>query len=158
MPDIYRAAASVLVLRPSSSEGYQMLLLHKPRKKDSWQLPQGGVEQGETVPVAALRELQEEAGIIGCRLLGESERVYAYDFPPSFRRFRPDNVKGQRIRYVFAEAPKDATVTVDGKEVDAFLWVDLSQVPLHIHRKEYAELVVSLYEEAMNILRQSMKS
>ena len=107
MLDHYRPAASVLVLRPSGGQGmqYEILLLHKPRKNDAWQLPQGGVEEGESVTQAAIRELQEEAGLTECRLIGVSPRVYQYDFPASFRRFRPDDVCGQRIQYVFALAP-----------------------------------------------------
>ncbi len=149
MPDVYRSAASVLVLRPvADGQGYQLLLLHKPRKKDAWQLPQGGVEQGEDTVRAALRELKEEASLSDCTVIGRSESVYQYDFPPAFRRFRPDNVCGQRIEYVFAMAKADAPVTVDGKEVDGFVWIDVSELEKYIKRFEYLELVGKLYEEA----------
>ncbi len=151
MEDVYRRAASILVLRPVE-RGYHILLLHKPRKRDAWQLPQGGVEDGESVTEAALRELNEEASLTGCRVLGVSERVYQYDFPASFRRFRPDNVKGQRIEYVFALAPHDATVTVDGKEVDNHAWIELSQLPQYVKRSEYVEIVTGLYDEALQQL------
>lgn len=153
--EVYRQAASVLVLRPSavcSPDGcttlYHILLLHKPRKNDAWQLPQGGVEKGESVTQAALRELKEEAGLAGCEVIGVSSVVYAYDFPASFRRFRPDNVKGQEIRYVFALAPKDAAVKVDQKEIDGFQWVVPEQLGKYLKRKQYLELTMKLYEEA----------
>ena len=50
MPDTYRSAASILVLRNAKRGGvkHELLLVHKPRKKDAWQLPQGGMEEGET--------------------------------------------------------------------------------------------------------------
>lgn len=152
MQEVYRRAASILVLRPVG-DSYEILLLHKPRKRDAWQLPQGGVEGSENVTEAALRELKEEAGLDGCRVLGVSARVYQYDFPESFRRFRPDNVKGQRIEYVFALAPKDASVTVDGVEVDNSVWVTLEQIPQYIKRREYLEIVKGLYAEAVEILK-----
>lgn len=159
MEDVYRHAASILVLRPvdpsttlRAGSGHQILLLHKPRKKDSWQLPQGGVEGNENVTEAALRELQEEAGLTGCTVIGTSEREYTYDFPPSFRRFRPDNVKGQLIKYVFALASKDAAVTVDGVEVDNSVWVGVDQLGQFIKRSEYLEIVKDLYNEALKIL------
>ncbi len=148
MQEIYRSAASILVLRPVD-DTHQILLLHKPRKKDAWQLPQGGVEAGENVTEAALRELKEEAGLDGCRVLGTSERIYQYDFPESFRRFRPDNVKGQRIQYVFALAPGDAVVKVDDKEVNGFVWVELAGLGQYVRRGEYLDLVQALYEEAL---------
>ena len=145
MPDTYRSAASILVLRPSPEgkgrEPYQILLLHKPRKRDAWQLPQGGVEAGETIGTAACRELKEEAGVEDITLFGESDRIYQYDFPPSFRRFRPDDVCGQKISFVFALAPKDLQVSVDGKEVDRHLWVSLQELSLYIKRKEYLILI-----------------
>lgn len=157
MHDVYRSAASVLVLRHAtgsdSGSDFRILLLHKPRKKDAWQLPQGGMEEGESVTEAAMRELKEEAGLTGCRALGMSGRVYQYDFPASFRSFRPDNVKGQRIEYVLALAHPDAAVRVDGKEVDGHAWVGAAQVYQYIRRKQYLELVKQLYKEAVSHVR-----
>ncbi|MEN9561479.1 MAG: hypothetical protein RIQ56_752 [Candidatus Parcubacteria bacterium] len=159
MSDRYRQAASVLLLRPvevcspgGCNEVYQLLLLHKPRKRDAWQMPQGGLEKGETVQEAALRELHEEAGITDCKVIGESSECYQYDFPSSFRRFRPDNVCGQCIHFVFALASKDLTITVDEKEIDAYVWVDVSQLKLYIQREEYRDLVEKMYDEALQIL------
>lgn len=156
MADVYRKAASIVVLRlaESGSPGspsHQVLLLHKPRKRDAWQLPQGGIEEGETTLEAALRELQEEASITGCRVLGTSQSVYQYDFPPSYRHFRPDNVKGQHIEYVFAQAPDDATVQVDRKEVDGFVWVDFADLSSYIKRGQYLGLVSELCREAVTL-------
>jgi 8-oxo-dGTP pyrophosphatase MutT (NUDIX family) len=147
MKEIYRSAASILVLRRHEG-AHQILLLHKPRKRDAWQLPQGGCEKGESMEQAAVRELKEEAGIGGVRILGTSAKVYQYDFPPSYRRFRPDNVKGQRIVFVLAVLEGDPPVQVDGKEVDQFAWATTQQLHLYIKRKEYVELVRGLYEEA----------
>ncbi|MBI2117274.1 NUDIX domain-containing protein [Candidatus Peregrinibacteria bacterium] len=153
--EVYRQAASVLLLRPSavcSSEGrgkhYEVLLLHKPRKRDAWQLPQGGVEEGEDIEKAALRELQEEAGIAQVTVVGRSREVYQYDFPASYRRFRPDHVRGQRIAYVFAVAMGDVPVTVDQQEIDGFVWVSLEQLPHYIRRRAYEDLVRRLVQEA----------
>ncbi len=152
MSDIYRQVASILVLRPHGST-YHVLLLHKPRKKDSWQIPQGGIEAGEDVPMAALRELNEEAGLTGCTILSQSEKTYKYDFPTSFRRFRPDNVRGQQIRFVTALAPANAVVNVDQKEIDNHVWVEKGQISKYLKRKEYLGLVNDLYDEAMTTIR-----
>lgn len=156
MRDVYRQAASILVVRPSevcTPDGceviYQLLLLHKPRKNDAWQLPQGGVEAGENTEQAAVRELMEEAGLGGCTVLGKSEHIYQYDFPPSYRRFRRDNVCGQHIEYVFALAPKDAAVKVDEKEVNSYAWIDIGQLGAYVKRPEYRVLVERLYKEAV---------
>jgi len=162
MDDVYRSAASVVVLRPTdvcSPDGcgtvYQILLLHKPRKKDEWQLPQGGVEAGESIEQAALRELMEEAGIADVRVIGTSPEKYKYDFPASFRRFRPDNVRGQCIEYVFALAPKETIVKVDGQEIDGHVWVLPEQLPLYIYREQYLECVEKLVQEAVAAAQKS---
>lgn len=164
MGEIYRVAASALVLRPVSvcapegcGEVHQVLLLHKPRKNDAWQLPQGGVETGETILQAALRELQEEAGITQAEVLGESSRRYQYDFPPTFRRFRPDNVRGQEIHFIIARVAADTTVNVDQREIDSFAWVDPEQLHLYIRREEYLELVRRVIQEAF-VLVENTKS
>lgn len=152
MPDCYRPCASLLLVRPRAGKPgvLEILLLRKPRKRDAWQLPQGGVEQGETVEEAALRELREEAGI-SARIIGVSKKCYQYDFPASFRRFRPDHVCGQCIRFVFA-VPGDASpIRVDGKEIEEHLWVLPQELPRYIKRRVYLQLVQQLWEEAKKL-------
>jgi putative (di)nucleoside polyphosphate hydrolase len=47
-----------------------------------WQMPQGGLDEGEDPYQAALRELYEETSIRSVRLLAESRRWHIYDLPP----------------------------------------------------------------------------
>lgn len=149
--DIYRSCASVAVFRSKKNGGYEMLLVHKPRKNDAWQLPQGGCEEGETVEEAAVREVREEAGITP-QLIDTSDYVYQYDFPKSYRRFRPDNVCGQRIEYVFATVEPDTEVTVDEEEIDRYVWVTADEIGGYIKRKEYLELAQKLYADGVALL------
>ncbi len=55
----YRAAGAI-VLR-GSGDDTEVLVIHRKRY-DDWSLPKGGVEDGETEPVAAVREVLEETG------------------------------------------------------------------------------------------------
>ncbi|KAI9319288.1 hypothetical protein BX666DRAFT_1924704, partial [Dichotomocladium elegans] len=66
------------------------LLVRKPRKHHAWQFPQGGIEPGERVSEAALREMREECGdALEARLLSTRPcGVYRYPFPPSFGKKR----------------------------------------------------------------------
>ena len=148
--EIYRSCASIAVFRPAG-DSFEILLVHKPRKKDAWQLPQGGVEEGETTPQAAIREVQEEAGGT-TEVMGVSDEVYQYDFPASYRRFRPDNVKGQRIEYVFATVSADTKVQVDNDEIDQFVWISKSQISEYIKRNEYLKLLEKLYDDGVALL------
>lgn len=47
----------------------------------SWQMPQGGIDEGETVEEAAIRELREETGTDSAQILRVSETKYTYDLP-----------------------------------------------------------------------------
>ncbi len=156
--EIYRQCASIAVLRPSSvcmlggcATLYEVLLVHKPRKNDAWQLPQGGCELGESLEEAAIREVQEEAGITPT-IIETSEQEYRYDFPRSYRKFRPDNVKGQCVKYVFATVDSGAQVRVDEKEIDGYAWVLPEQFSQYIDRDEYRNIVRKLYEDGVAIL------
>lgn len=106
------------------------------------------MEEGETVQQAALRELREETNVTDCQVHGESASVYEYTFPQGYRRFRPDNVKGQQIHFIFATAAHDVRVTVDGKEIDAYQWIDIRELGRYVKRKAYATLIRKLYDEA----------
>ena len=149
--DVYRACASVMVFR-STEDGYEFLLIHKPRKRDDWQLPQGGVEEGESSTEAALRELKEEAGVT-VETVGKSDLVYQYDFPPSYRRFRPDNVCGQRIEFTFAILKEGEKVQVDENEIDGHIWVLPGQESSYIKRKEYLGIVRKLSGEGLKYIK-----
>jgi hypothetical protein len=54
-------------------------------EKDAWQMPQGGIEPGETPREAALRELREEIGTDDVEILAESTRWLYYDCPRGTR-------------------------------------------------------------------------
>lgn len=43
---------------------------------DKWDLPKGKVEKGETIPVAAIREVEEECGISGVQIQHELNSTY----------------------------------------------------------------------------------
>ena len=155
--EVYRSAASILVLRPVSvcapkgcGTVYQVLLLNKPRRRDSWQLPQGGIEGKESVVDAALRELNEEANLEKVKILKKSTSVYQYDFPASYRRVRPDHVCGQRIEYVLALAPSDCAVRVDDHEIVGHVWVFPEEISRYVKRKEYRDFVKKLVREAVS--------
>ncbi len=48
----------------------------------SWQMPQGGIDDGEDPYPAALRELAEETGVTSVSLLAEAPHWMTYDLPP----------------------------------------------------------------------------
>jgi 8-oxo-dGTP diphosphatase len=56
-------AAGGVVLRRTSDGAPEVLLVHRPRY-DDWSIPKGKLEVGETHEAAAVREVQEETGLL----------------------------------------------------------------------------------------------
>ena len=71
--------------------GVGIVLLNKENKvlvakridnpKNFWQMPQGGVDEGEDFYHAALRELKEETSIISVKLIKEIKNKFTYILP-----------------------------------------------------------------------------
>src|ERR1700689_3023945 len=78
--DVVQAAGGLVVRRQSGL--LEIVVVHRPVQHD-WSFPKGKLEQGETLEMAALREVREETGMI-CdllRFIGTTEYV-ARTAPP----------------------------------------------------------------------------
>ena len=78
-------AAGGLVWRPAG-DNVEVLLVHRPRY-DDWSLPKGKLDPGETHEQAALREVEEEAGV-RCELGDELEPHVYTDNRDRLKRVR----------------------------------------------------------------------
>ncbi len=75
------------------------------KEGDAWQMPQGGVDPGEDVETAALRELGEEAGVVPAhvQLLARSKDEHFYDLPdPLIGKLWGGRYRGQRQTWFLA--------------------------------------------------------
>ena len=99
-------AAGGLVVRDG-----RVLLVHRPRY-DDWSLPKGKLDPGESFEEAALREVEEEAGL-RCELGLELPEVRYTD-----HRGRP-----KLVRYWLMRAPDDPAPFVANDEVDELVWL-----------------------------------
>ena len=48
---------------------------------DAWQMPQGGIDKGESPEQAVLRELEEETGTAKAEIIAETSTWLSYDLP-----------------------------------------------------------------------------
>lgn len=101
-----------------------------------WQMPQGGIDQGEDPLVAAKRELYEETGIRSVSLLGESEGWIDYDLPPQLvgialkGRFRGQTQKWFAFRFEGEESEIRINPPPEGHEAefDEWAWKPMDEV------------------------------
>jgi len=127
-----------------------------------WQFPQGGVDQGEVVEFAAIRETEEETGISVQNLspLGQTSDELYYDYPADIRTTpRTKKWKGQRQMWFavrFHGGPDDINLKAySHQEFSEWRWGDLAETPALIvpfKRKVYEELVIAFapYAKPMN--------
>ncbi len=98
-----------------------------------WQMPQGGIDEGEAPAGAVLRELAEEIGTADATIVGEHPDWLSYDLPPHLLgtalrgRFR-----GQRQRwFALRFGGTDDDIRLDGHaeiEFDDWRWVPLADL------------------------------
>jgi putative (di)nucleoside polyphosphate hydrolase len=95
-----------------------------------WQMPQGGIDEGERPFDAALRELREETNVTSVALLGEARDWYSYDLPPAATkrwkgRYRGQTQKWFALRFTGQEGEIDIESPGGGlhpPEFDAWRW------------------------------------
>jgi putative (di)nucleoside polyphosphate hydrolase len=104
----------------------------------SWQMPQGGVQKGEDMRLAAMRELKEEIGVSKASIIGESKQAYRYDFPDYLNhhsvykgKYRGQEQYWFALRFEGTDADIDLIAHNDheGPEFSQWKWVDLHEVP-----------------------------
>ena len=105
-----------------------VLLVHRPRY-DDWSFPKGKLEGGETWEEAALREVEEETGLV-CELGGEVGRThYEVDGLP------------KEVRYFAMTADGDARAQ---NEVDEVRWLPAGEAASLLSHDYDRELLSSL--------------
>ena len=100
----------------------------------SWQFPQGGLAENETLDECMYRELNEELGLLPehVRIVAKTEDWLYYNVPGNWAK-QNSNYRGQKqIWYLLQFVGYDHHINVRSfveQEFDAWRWVDLSELP-----------------------------
>lgn len=117
---------------------------------EAWQMPQGGIDDGEDAAGAALRELTEETGIAPSLvdIIARSKQEYYYDLPPELiGKLWQGKWRGQRQHWFlmrFKGTDDDVNIATAHPEFSRWQWVDASILPQLIvpfKRRLYEQLV-----------------
>jgi putative (di)nucleoside polyphosphate hydrolase len=137
--------------------GRHVFVGRRSNQPDAWQMPQGGVDGGESPVEAACRELAEEVGTTHALLLRESNRWITYDVPEKLRPSRwKGRWRGQAQKWfalAFTGKDEDIDIHAHDREFEAWKWAPARDLPGMIVPfkrpvyeavlEEFADLVVS---------------
>jgi putative (di)nucleoside polyphosphate hydrolase len=126
----------------------------------AWQFPQGGIDDGETPRIAALREMKEEVGTDNAEYLAETADWIAYDLPQDLAdRVWRGRYRGQKQKwFAFRFLGTDSDIRLDAhvREFDDWRWMKLAEVPATIvafKRPLYDQVVAELLPVAERLAR-----
>ena len=120
--------------------------------KNFWQMPQGGVDDGEDFLSAAYRELEEETSIKNVELIKELDGMLTYELPTHLLgKIWKGKYRGQKQKWFimrFLGNDDDINLKTDKPEFLEWKWIDLNMI---------TEVVVDFKKHVYNELKEKIK-
>ena len=122
----------------------------KDNPGDNWQMPQGGLDQGENYISAMQRELVEETSIRNVKIIKEIDNIYSYELPQNLigkiwkGKYRGQSQKWFITRFVGEES--EINIKTKHPEFIDWKWIEPEKLP-DVIVKFKKELYLKLVKE-----------
>ena len=129
-------------------------------KAEAWQMPQGGIDDGETPEAAAMREMKEEIGTNEAEIIATTKLWYKYDLPTYLiSKLWNGRYRGQRQKWFLLKfLGQDADININFADVEFtdWKWVkveELTQIIVPFKKNLYIS-VIEEFRDALLALRE----
>ena len=140
-----RNGVGVIVL---NNENKVFVGKRKDNPVDKWQMPQGGVNEGEDLTSAMKRELNEETGIQNIKILNEIDGWFEYELPNYLLgKIWRGKFRGQKQKWFivkFLGDDEEINLEKDKPEFIEWKWLDIENLPnviVDFKKKVYEKLL-----------------
>ena len=144
-----RTGVGIIVL---NDENKVFVGKRKDNPGDRWQMPQGGVDQGEDFITAMKRELVEETSIKNIKILKELDKLYQYELPKELVGIIwKGKFRGQRQKWFITRfLGKDNEINLNTKHQEFIKWKwirpdELPEVIVSFKKELYESLLKEIY-------------
>ncbi|HEX8466362.1 MAG TPA: RNA pyrophosphohydrolase [Allosphingosinicella sp.] len=147
----YRPAVGMMLV---NAEGKVWVGQRLDSTLEAWQMPQGGLDEGEEAAEGALRELEEETGIGRDKvaIVARHGEELTYDLPPELvGKLWKGRWRGQRQTWFLARflgTDSDVDIATAEPEFRAWKWADPADLPAMI-----VPFKKKLYEDVLEAFR-----
>ena len=152
MPTPYRRGVGVVLI---NGRGRVFVAQRIDTKEIAWQMPQGGIDKGETPRAAALRELHEEIGTDKARIVAVTRSWLRYELPADLQakvwrgKYRGQEQKWFLMRFTGDDA--DINLETEHPEFSTWKWLPFTHLPRVIvgfKREIYKQVVAAFRDKA----------